>query len=88
MTTQTETNTDTMLKARDVCARWKISRRTLRNYVSQGKVRAYRLPGGTHFRFRADDVRNVLEEADNVKSGEREPARDMAGHTNTATATS
>ncbi len=61
MTTDQTDQCEVWLKGTDVCSKLRISRRTLRNYVTTKKLRAYRLPG-RHLRFRQPDVDKIVTE--------------------------
>lgn len=53
---------DEILTAADVAEEWNVSVRTIQRYVSQGKIRATRLPGG-QVRMTRTAVRAALSHA-------------------------
>ena len=56
----TPTDPGALCTPREACDYLKITDRTMRRYVSEGKIRAYRI-GTKHIRLRVADVEALLE---------------------------
>ncbi len=63
------TATDDLLTSAEVAALFGVDRRTVVLWAKRGRLPALRTPGGQH-RFRADEIRRLLETSTGTTNGE------------------
>ncbi|MFN3005103.1 helix-turn-helix domain-containing protein [Mycolicibacterium wolinskyi] len=56
-----ETHIDSFLTASQLAEQWQVSLRTVQRYLSEGRIKAVRLPGG-QYRIRPEDAEAAVAE--------------------------